>query len=47
MLGALVNSLISRFAGRWIKRFDKKDLEISTMKGTVKMQNVEIKLDGE
>ena len=38
-------NLSPRHAPRRIKRFDKKDLEISTLKGTVRMSNVEIKLD--
>ena len=45
MLERLVNSILQRFAGRWIKRFNKNDLKVSTLDGTVRLRNVEVKLE--
>ena len=40
MLEDVVNSLITRFLGVFIKDIDKKDLKVSMWKGDVKLKNL-------
>ena len=40
MLEDVVNSLISRFLGEYIKDIDKNDLKVSIWKGDVKFRNL-------
>ena len=40
MLEDVVNSLITRFLGEYIKDIGKKDLKVSMWKGDVKLKNL-------
>ncbi len=40
MLEDVVNSLITRFLGEYIKDIDKNDLKVSIWKGDVKLRNL-------
>ena len=40
MFEDVLNSLIARFLGEYIKDIDKKDLKVSMWKGDVKLKNL-------
>lgn len=40
MLEDVLNSIIGRFLGEYIKDIDKKDLKVSMWKGDVKLKNL-------
>lgn len=40
MLEDVLNSVITRFLGEYIKDIDKKDLKVSMWKGDVKLKNL-------